>query len=81
MRLFVILSLPVAKLHGGLLSVLPVPPLTMDQVELLKSDNVVADGAIGFADLDIEPTGMDVVLPHYLETYRPGGRYSVFKVG
>ncbi len=80
-RLLVTLSYPIAKVQARLLSLLPVPPLTMDQVELLKSDNVVADGAIGFADLDIEPTGMDVVLPHYLETYRPGGRYSVFKVG
>lgn len=80
-RLLMTLPYPIAKMQAGLLNLLPVPPLTPDQVESLKSDSVVTDGAAGFADLGIKPTAMDVVLPHYLETYRPGGRYAAFKTG
>jgi len=30
----------------------------------------------GFADLDITPTAIEVVIPSYLDRYRPGGRAS-----
>ncbi len=65
-----------ASIQGGLLEMLPRPPLTRDQVELLKSDNVVSDGAKTLADLGIEATPVEVVLPTYLDKFRPGGRYS-----
>lgn len=80
-RILMKLPYAIAKIQAGFLSLLPAPPLTSDQVELLKSDNVVAAGAAGFADLGIKPTSMDVILPHYLETYKPGGRYAAFKTG
>lgn len=48
---------------------IPTPPLTRDQVRLLKSDNVVTPGALGFADLGIQPTHPDLVLPSYLERF------------
>ncbi|MBL4803907.1 MAG: complex I NDUFA9 subunit family protein [Alphaproteobacteria bacterium] len=80
-RFLVTLSYPLAKIQARLLSLLPVPPLTPDQVELLKTDNTVSPDSEGFTELGIQPTGMDLVLPHYLETYRPGGRYTVFKAG
>ena len=50
--------------------------LTRDQVRQLRRDNVVGEGAKGFADLGIEPTDMDAVLADYLWPYRPGGQYS-----
>ncbi len=50
--------------------------LTADQVRQLRHDNVVADGARGFADLGIEPTDMAAVLPGYLWRYRPSGQYD-----
>lgn len=50
--------------------------LTADQVALLQHDNVVSDGAWGFADLGIEPTSMDVVLESYLYAFRPHGQYD-----
>ncbi len=46
-----------------LLMLLPNPPLTTDVVELMRRDNVVADGAPTFADLDLEPTAMEILLP------------------
>jgi NADH dehydrogenase len=53
--------------------------LTRDQVRLLRRDNVVGDGAKGFADLGIRPTAMDGVLPNYLWRYRPSGQYDAIK--
>ena len=50
--------------------------LTRDQVRLLRHDNVVAEGALGLADLGITPTDMEAVLDDYLWVYRPGGQYS-----
>lgn len=52
------------------------PLLTTDQVALLRTDNVVADGACSFADLGIEPTAMDAILETYLYAYRPYGQYT-----
>lgn len=65
-----------ASLKSRFLEVLPKPPLTRDQVELLKTDNLVADGAKTLADLDIEATPVEVIVPTYLDKFRPGGRYS-----
>ena len=50
--------------------------LTADQVAQLRSDNVVAARAKGFANLDIEPVTMDAVLDTYLYCYRPYGQYA-----
>ena len=43
-RLLVPLSFELARLQARVLELLPVPPLTRDQVELLKTDNVVGAG-------------------------------------
>ena len=53
--------------------------LTRDQVRNLARDNVVSDGAKGFADLGIVPTSMESVLPEYLWRYRPSGQYAAIK--
>jgi NADH dehydrogenase len=50
--------------------------VTADQVELLKTDNVVADGAQGFEALGIAPTPAEAVLDSYLYAWRPYGQYS-----
>jgi len=74
----ILVSLPwgIAALQGKILSLLPKPPLTADQVETLKTDSVMSGDLPGFAALGITPTGMDVVLPTYLSRYRPGGRFG-----
>jgi NADH dehydrogenase len=58
------------------MAVLPNPPLTPDQVELLRSDNIVSPGALGLASLGIAPTAVEAVLPTYLDRFRRGGWYS-----
>jgi len=52
------------------------PVLTHDQVVQLETDNVVADGAEGLAELGIEPTGVEAIAPSYLWRYRRGGQFS-----
>ncbi len=48
-------------------SLSPNPPLTPDQVELIRSDNVVAAEGVGtFADLDITPGAVDELLDRCL---------------
>lgn len=76
-----LVSLPwgVAKVQGAVFSLMPEPLLTPDQVTSLKYDNVVSDKALGFCDLDITPTDMDVILPTYLKRYQPGGRFADVK--
>lgn len=69
-----------ASLQARFLELLPKPLLTRDQVELLKSDNVVGDDAAGLVDLGIEATPCDIVLPTYLDRFRPGGRYNRARV-
>jgi NADH dehydrogenase len=59
-----------ARFQARFLEILPEPPLTRDQVELLKSDNVVAEDALTLKDLGIEPTPMELVVPRYLARYR-----------
>jgi NADH dehydrogenase len=69
-RLLMPLSFGMASFKARFLELLPVPPLTRDQVELLKVDNVVADGAKGLADLGIAATPIELVVPEYLARYR-----------
>ena len=69
-RLLVPVSFGMAMLKARFLELLPAPPLTRDQVELLKTDNVVAEGAKGLADLGIAPTPIELIVPEYLARYR-----------
>jgi len=71
-RLLVPVSFGMAALKARFFELLPVPPLTRDQVELLKTDNVVADGAKGLADLGLAPTPIELIVPEYLARYRAG---------
>ena len=54
-------------------------PITGDQVKNLRHDNVVRDGARGFAALGIAPMAMDVILPDYLWRFRNSGQYAEIK--
>ncbi|HEY2068449.1 MAG TPA: complex I NDUFA9 subunit family protein [Rhizomicrobium sp.] len=65
-----------AKLKAVFLQFLPGKLLTPDQVEFLKTDNIVQPGALTFADLGIVPDSMDAVLPSYLWRFRPLGQYE-----
>lgn len=64
--------------HRASLGFLP-QPITGDQVRNLRVDNVVGEGARGFAELGIEPTSMETILPDYLWRFRPSGQYAEIK--
>ena len=75
-RLLVDLPFGLAAIQARLMWLLPNPPLTPDQVELLKRDNVVSSGALTLAALGITPTAVEGVLPSYLDRFRRGGWYE-----
>ncbi len=75
-RLLVALPFWLAMLEATFLELAPVPLLTRDQVRLLRRDNLVAPDALTLADLGIRPTAVEVILPTYLDRYRPHGRFS-----
>jgi uncharacterized protein YbjT (DUF2867 family) len=59
-----LLRVPFPLWHGivAILSALPNPPLTRDQLVLMKSDNIVAKGANTFSTLGIQPRSLEEVL-------------------
>jgi NADH dehydrogenase len=75
-RLLVPLPFPLAKLIAFFTGVLPNAPLTMDQVELLKLDNVVAEGARTLHDLGIDPTPAESIVGSYLGRFRKQGQFD-----
>lgn len=75
-RLLIDIPFGLAAFQARLLSLLPNPPLTPDQVEMLKRDNVVSSGALTLATLGIAPTAVEAVLPSYLDRFRHGGWYA-----
>lgn len=85
-RMIVNIPFPVARVMGFgfdmlnkvTLGLVPAQ-ITRDQVRNLARDNVVAEGAKGFADLGIEPVSLEAVLPDYLWPYRPSGQYAAIK--
>jgi NADH dehydrogenase len=64
-----------SAISGGLIPA----QITRDQVRNLAKDNVVSEGAKGFADLGITPVALEAVLPEYLWRFRPSGQYSDIK--
>ena len=81
-RALVTLPWGVASLIGKIAKFVPFiePPLTDDQVTLLRRDNVVSPEATSqkrtFAGIGIAPTSVEAILPSYLTRYRPHGQYS-----
>ena len=79
-RLLVPLPCGIAKLKASVLGLLPKPLLTMDQVELLKSDNIVSEAAVTdgrtLEGLGIAPQGVDAIVPGYLYRYRKAGQFT-----
>ncbi|MBO9712435.1 complex I NDUFA9 subunit family protein [Sphingomonas sp.] len=61
---------------GALVAAMPGTPISGDQWRMLKADNVVADGAPGFAALGIAPVPLGSVAPGWLVQYRRHGRFG-----
>jgi uncharacterized protein YbjT (DUF2867 family) len=80
-RMLVSLPFGLAKLQALFLQFAPGPlKLTPDQVELLRSDNVVSDAAKA-ADLTLEglgivPDSLEAIAPQYLWRFRKTGQFA-----
>ena len=72
-RPLVDIPMGLARLQARLGEFLPTPPLTRDQLLMLQRDNVQASGALGLADLGIQPKALEAVVPTYLTRFRAGG--------
>ncbi len=59
----------VAKSIGFFTQFLSTPPLTPDQVELLKTDTIVSPQAMTAENLGVHPKALEVLAPLYLERY------------
>jgi NADH dehydrogenase len=79
-RLLVPVPFALMKLQAMLLQLLPKPPITPDQVELLKHDNVVSDEARRdgrtLEGLGIALESMAAIVPTYLWRFRKTGQFS-----
>jgi NADH dehydrogenase len=77
-RPLVPIPFPIAEaigVFGQLVAITPyAPPITRDQVELLKTDNVAS--GLGLKDLGVMPTVLESILPTYLWKYRRGGQFA-----
>ena len=79
-RLLVPVPWAIARLQGMILGLLPKPMLTSDQVELLKSDNLVSESARRerrtLEGLGIAPRSIEAIVPSYLYRYRKAGQFT-----
>ena len=82
-RLLVPVPWAIAKVQAMILGLLPKPLLTTDQVELLKSDNVVSEAARKerrtLEGLGLTPRGIEGIVPSYLYRYRKAGQFTAPK--
>jgi NADH dehydrogenase len=79
-RLLLPLPFGIAALQAQFLQVLPNPLLTVDQVELLKRDNIVSEeaakGGRVLENLGVDGTAMETVVPTYLYRFRKAGQFT-----
>jgi NADH dehydrogenase len=52
------------------------PPITSDQVNSLKVDNVPSGALAGLEAFGIAPRTLEAVVPTYLYRFRKGGQYA-----
>jgi uncharacterized protein YbjT (DUF2867 family) len=79
-RLLVPVPFALMGLQATVLQFLPKPPITPDQVELLKRDNVVSDEARResrtLEGVGIIPESMSAIVPTYLWRFRKTGQFN-----
>jgi uncharacterized protein YbjT (DUF2867 family) len=79
-RLLVPVPFALMKLQATVLQFLPQPPITPDQVELLKRDNVVSDDAKRegrtLEAIGIAPESIEAIAPTYLWRFRRTGQFN-----
>ena len=81
-RALVPMPFGIASMIGSIASAIPLitPPLTSDQVTLLKRDNVVSDSAKAegrtLEGMGSQPVKVASILPTYLVHFRPHGQFT-----
>jgi NADH dehydrogenase len=75
-RMLVSVPFAVMAIPAFFAGLLPNPPVTRDQLKLLKTDNICVKSAPGLAELGITPTAIEAIVPEYLAAFRPGGRFT-----
>lgn len=65
-RLLVPVPFAVAEIQARFFELLPSPPLTTSQVDLLKADNVASGALPGFRDLALQPKSVEEIVPSYI---------------
>jgi len=82
-RLLLPIPFPVASAMGKIMQMLPSPLLTADQVELLKSDNIVSEEAAKegrtLEGIGIDPSTVAAILPTYLGMFAEHGQYATYR--
>ena len=71
-RILIPVPFAVAEIQARLFELLPHPPLTTGQVDLLKADNVASGTLPGLQELKIQPKAVEEVVPTYIGTRAPG---------
>ena len=78
-RLLMPIPFFVARMQAMFLQYLPTPLLTPDQVELLRTDNIVSESAAAekrtLQGLGIEPEPIEAIVPSYLWRFRKAGQF------
>lgn len=69
---------PAFGFAGEVMGALPflAPPITRDQVKLLRRDNIVAKDALTLADLGVTPETVEAIVPRYLARFRKYGQFA-----
>ena len=65
-RLLIPVPFAVTEIQARLFELLPNPPLTTGQVDLLKADNVASGTLPGLRELKIQPKTVEEVVPTYI---------------
>jgi NADH dehydrogenase len=78
-RLLIPVPFPLMRFQAQFLQYLPKPPVTPDQIEMLRGDNVVSDAARRegrtLQALGIEPSAIEAIVPSYLWRFRKTGQF------
>ena len=75
-RFLLPIPIPIAKVLGRILQVMPKPLLSADQVELMQYDTIVSNKYPTVKDLKIKPKNINEVLPSYIWRHRQEGQFS-----
>tara|TARA_B100001250_G_C19654390_1_gene724165 strand:+ start:34 stop:972 length:939 start_codon:yes stop_codon:yes gene_type:complete len=75
-RLLINVPFKIAKFQSYFLQMFPKPILTVDQVELLKYDNIISGEHPTLKDLGIEGKNITSVLPEYIYRFRTYGQFG-----